>query len=66
MDKQELRKSLLNGNKTERVNFAVTPELKSAVSKLAEDQCVSIGELIVTMLAGAVVESDAKEPGSEN
>ncbi|MBC2889713.1 hypothetical protein [Gordonibacter massiliensis (ex Traore et al. 2017)] len=66
MDKQELRKLLLNGNKTERVNFAVTPALKSAVSKLAEDQCVSIGGLIVTMLADAVVESDAKEPGSEN
>lgn len=66
MDKQELRKSLLNGNKTERINFAVTPILKSAVSKLAEDQCMSVSGLIVAMLADAVVRSDEKEPDNEN
>ncbi|MEG2368964.1 MAG: hypothetical protein RSB16_03960 [Raoultibacter sp.] len=61
MDNQELRKSLLNGNKTERINFAVTPALKSAVAQLAEDQCMSVSNLIVTMLSDAVVKSDTQE-----
>lgn len=66
MDKQELRKTLLNGNKSERINFAVTPALKSAVLELAEDQCTSISGLISTMLADAVVKSDIKKSGSKN
>ena len=66
MGKQELRKSLLNGNKTERINFAVTPALKEAISKLAEDRCMSVSGLIVTTLASAVVENNASEPETDN
>ena len=37
MKDSELRKALLNGRKTERINFAVTPELKAAAARLAEE-----------------------------
>ena len=58
----DLRKALLNGKKSERIIFAVTPELKEAVSKAAEDKCVSVSSYITTLLADAIIsrEADAK------
>ncbi|MDO4538998.1 MAG: hypothetical protein Q4B54_12610 [Coriobacteriales bacterium] len=50
MKDSELRKALLNGKKTERINFALTPELKAAVLKLAEEQCITVSSLIVGLL----------------
>ena len=50
MKDSDLRKALLNGRKTERINFAVTPELKAAASKLAEEQCTTVSSLIVGLL----------------
>ena len=32
VDEQDLRKAMLIGNKTERIIFATTPELKEAVA----------------------------------
>lgn len=52
---QPNRQILLNGKKTERVIFAVTPELKSAVRELAEKKCMSVSALISSILADAVV-----------
>ncbi|WP_200781405.1 hypothetical protein [Olsenella phocaeensis] len=52
---QPNRQALLNGKKTERVIFAVTPEPKSAVKKLAEKKCMSVSALISSILADAVV-----------
>ena len=57
MNEQELRKRILNGNKTERINFAVTPEMKDEVRQLAEDSCTSISSLISNMLTDRIVAS---------
>jgi len=50
MEDSELRKRLLNGKKTERINFAVTPELKEAAATLAEERCTTVSSLIVSLL----------------
>ncbi|MGN0034110.1 MAG: hypothetical protein ACI364_00045 [Coriobacteriales bacterium] len=55
MDDTELRKRLLNGRKTERINFAVTPELKAATERLAEERCTSVSSLIVSLLSQEVI-----------
>ena len=41
MDETELKQTLLNGKKTERIIFAVTPDLKQAVMAMAKQDCVS-------------------------
>lgn len=55
MDAVTHRKALLNGRKTERINFAVTPDMKKAAESLAENRCVSLSALISTLLADAIV-----------
>ena len=57
MDELELKKTLLNGKKEERIIFAVTPELKDAVIKLAEERCTNVSALIVSLLVDQVVEN---------
>lgn len=49
MDEKELRQRLLNGKKTERIIFAVTPELKEVISAIAKDQCISVSGLLTTL-----------------
>lgn len=51
----DIRKSMLNGRKTERIIFAVTPELKRAVTEAADDKCVSVSAYITSLLANEVV-----------
>lgn len=51
MDGAELKQKLLNGKKTERIIFAVTPELKRVVSAMAQQDCVSASAFIASMLA---------------
>lgn len=55
----DLRKALLNGKKSERIIFAVTPELKKAVAKAAEDKCVSVSSYITALLADTVISEEA-------
>ena len=55
----DLRKVLLNGKKSERIIFAVTPELKEAVARAAEDRCVSVSSYITTLLADAIISREA-------
>lgn len=55
MDDAELRKRLLNGRKTERINFTVTPELKAAAERLAEERCMNVGSFIVSLLPEEIV-----------
>lgn len=55
----DLRKSLLNGKKSERIIFAVTPELKEAVTRAAEDKCVSVSAYITALLADAIISGEA-------
>lgn len=49
-DEQVLKKSLLVGKKSERIIFAVTPELKEAVAKLAEENCTTVSAYITSLL----------------
>lgn len=50
------RQSLLNGKKTERIIFAVTPELKRAVTSMAKEECVSTSAFISSLLAEKAIE----------
>lgn len=49
MDEKTLRQQLLNGKKTERIIFAVTPEMKAALAAVAKDQCVSVSALLTSL-----------------
>lgn len=51
MDETELKQTLLNGKKTERIIFAVTPDLKKMVADMAKQDCVSASAFIASMLA---------------
>lgn len=55
MDDTELKQMLLNGKKTERIIFAVTPDLKQAVSNMAKQDCVSASAFIASLLAEEAV-----------
>ncbi len=63
---QELRKSLLNAKKTERVIFAITPELKEAATAQAEDRCVSLSAYINSLIADDVVAHAVAEAKASN
>lgn len=49
MDGKTLRQKLLNGKKTERVIFAVTPEMKEALSAVAKDRCMSVSGFLTSL-----------------
>ena len=57
MNENELKKALLNGKKSERIIFAVTPEMKQAVGKLAEEKCTNVSALLVSLLADELLEN---------
>lgn len=50
VDEQALKKSLLVGKKSERIIFAVTPEMKEAVTKLANEKCMTVSAYITSLL----------------
>ncbi len=54
-DEKVLRKTVLNGKKSERIIFAVTPEMKDAVTQIAEEKCVSVSAYITQVLAADIV-----------
>lgn len=49
MDSKQLKQKLLNGNKTDRIIFAVTPELKEALAIVAKDQCTNVSALLTSL-----------------
>lgn len=59
MAESGLRKTLLNRNKSDRIIFAVAPELKIAISALAEERCTTVSALLTSLSAEAIMESDA-------
>lgn len=62
MVEKALKQKLLNGNKTERIIFAVTPELKEALAVVAKDHCTSVSGLLTTLAVEEVSHSqDALE-----
>ena len=50
-----LRKAILNGKKSERIIFAVTPEMKHAIALIAEERCLSVSAYITDILAKDVL-----------
>lgn len=54
-EENALRKTVLNGKKSERIIFAVTLEMKSAISQIAEEKCVSVSAYITSLLVDDVV-----------
>lgn len=54
-DPNNKRRELLNGKKTERIIFAVTPELKQEVARMAEHDCVTVSAFITRLLAEEAV-----------
>lgn len=50
VDEQALKKALLVGKKSERIIFAVTPEMKEAVAKLAAESCMTVSAYITSLL----------------
>lgn len=55
MDGIELKQKLLNGKKTDRIIFAVTPDLKRIVTEMAKQDCVSTSAFISALLAEEAV-----------
>ncbi len=49
MDESKLRKHLLKNNKTDRIIFAATPEMKAALEELAEERCISVSALLTDL-----------------
>ena len=59
MDESELRKRVLVGKKTERLVFAVTPEMKTAMEKVAEEECASVSAILTALATEKVLEHRA-------
>ena len=57
MDEKKARKYLLRNNKTERIIFAATPELKAALESLAEDRCISMSALLTELAVDELVDN---------
>lgn len=55
VDEQDLRKAMLIGNKTERIIFATTPELKEAVAFMSEERCMTISAYITSLIVDDVL-----------
>lgn len=55
VDDNERRQKLMLGRKSERIIFAVTPELKQAVADMAARDCKTVSAFITSMLADEAV-----------
>ncbi len=55
MDEKKLRKHVQVGKKTERLVFAVTPEMKSAMECIAKDKGTSISALLTQLATDEVL-----------
>ncbi len=56
-DEQDTRMAMLNGGKTERIIFAVTPEIKKMVTALARRRCQSVSAYISSLIVDDVVKN---------
>lgn len=55
VDELDLRKAMLIGNKTERIIFATTPELKEAVVFMSHEKCMTISAYITSLIVDDVL-----------
>lgn len=57
MNDNELRKHVMGGKKSERVVFAVTPEMKSALELIAAENCTSVSALLTQLSLDEVLKN---------
>ena len=50
VDEHDLRKAMLMGNKSERIIFATTPELKGAVQFMSRERCMTVSAYITSLI----------------
>lgn len=55
MDENELRKHVLVGKKTERLVFAVTPEMKAAMERIAKKKSTSVSAMLTQLATDEVL-----------
>ncbi len=55
VDEQDLRKAMLNGGKSERIIFAVTPQLKEAAQLMSTERCMSMSAYISSLIVEDVL-----------
>lgn len=64
MDENELRKHVLVGKKTERLVFAVAPEMKAAMERIADEKGTSISSMLTQLATDEILANKElfKEP----
>ena len=55
MNENDLRKHVLVGRKTERIVFAVTPEMKSAMERIASEKETSVSAMLTQLATDEVL-----------
>ena len=55
MNESELRKQILVGKKTERLVFAVSPEMKAAMELIAEKKSTSVSAMLTQLATDEVL-----------
>lgn len=55
MNESELRKQILVGKKTERLVFAVNPEMKAAMELIAEKKSTSVSAMLTQLATDEVL-----------
>lgn len=55
MNENLLRKHVLGGKKTERLVFAVTPEMKNAMEIIAKEKCITVSAMLTQLAAEQVM-----------
>ena len=57
MDEAQLRKSVLSGKKSQRIVFAASDEMKSALERISQEKCVSLSALMTSLAAKEILEN---------
>lgn len=55
VNENDLRKHVLVGRKTERIVFAVTPEMKSAMERIASEKETSVSAMLTQLVTDEVL-----------
>ena len=59
MNESELRKQILVGKKTERLVFAVSPEMKAAMELIAEKKSTSVSAMLTQLATDEVLANNS-------
>ena len=67
INEQALKKALLVGRKSDRIIFAVTPEMKEVVAKLAEENCTTVSGYITSLIVDdAIAQKETLFPANSS